>query len=322
MKKIERYLAGITFIVLFALILCIGMPGQASAAEKNNPDQWERITRQGYGEYAETGGYYYYYTSSDDNSTFKIYRENVETGKKKCILKYKPKRLLTSSFYTNGKKIIYNDDVMGSKIYCKNADGSGKARTILNLSKSGDNFSNVYVYGNKLYYSTFHVYTMKYKTYRINITGKANKKQISGSYCVYSVINNSNDRYFPLENKNGNLAIYDCVSGKIRKLNTKGIEKIARNGNYWYYTVCTNPSASAPKFSVYRKKASGSGSAKKLASFSKKGVNQDCIQEITSNGIYLFLSDGSMRYYSFKSKKYKKTSRDVWYYISDNMKYM
>jgi hypothetical protein len=122
-------------------------------------------------------------------------------------------------------------------------------------------------------------------------------------------------------NKKGSMAIYDAATGKMRSLNKSGEIAFDRVGNYWYYAVCKNPKAKTQKITVYRKSASGKGSAKKLAVISKKKMVVSNIMEINKEGIYFGYGNGKISFYSLKSKKFKKTDRDAWYYISKAMTY-
>lgn len=252
---------------------------------------WVRIARQGYGSDVWMKGYYYYYIHDNQSPEYAVYRRS-ESGETTCVLKYKPEKLITTRFYTDGEHLVYDDDGTYDKIYCRKADESGKDRTILNLKKSGDNVSVYRLFGNHLYYSTYHVYTSKYQTYRINVTGKTSKEKISGAYWMASDLNErkadiDDDRYMPLTDKNGRLAVYDDLTGKMRKLtNKKARTQIARVGNDWYYAMCKESSKKKPAINVYKKAASGTGKATKIAAFAKKGVTLDTMAEMTAAGIY------------------------------------
>lgn len=135
--------------------------------------------------------------------------------------------------YTNGKHLIYQDDI--GYVYCKNADGTDKARKILDfhIYKTKNSFTTMIPYENKIFYSTYSGYTAHYKIYSVNITGKANKKTISKSYNLEFPSTQVLNRYFYVSNKKNQAAV----------------------------------------------KASGSGSAKKLAAVSRKGYTLDSIQK-------------------------------------------
>jgi hypothetical protein len=276
---------------------------------------WERIPRDGYADYVVVGDYAYYFTNKVNTMSYKVYRQNIETGKTKCILKYNRKTTYGTgcTFYTNGKKLVYEDSNL---VYCVNADGTGSKKKVIDLRKEGDDLEGISLYGNKIYYSTYHTYTTTYKSYSINITGK-DKKVISKSYAVSQF----GDRYFIMQNKNGGMAVYDALKGKIRTLFGSGEGYAQRVGDYWYYLVCKDPDAKVQGITLYKKNKSGKGTAKKLASFSDQNVIVTNALEITEDGVYFSYTTDEVRFYSLKKKKFKKTDRNVWYYIADGMKY-
>jgi hypothetical protein len=317
MTKTKKWFLHWLFLGVFSVLLIFGTACKVQAAQSDDPKTWERIPRQGYADNVEYGNYAYYFENEVNTSKYKIYRQDLESGKQKCILTYTRKNDygIGITFYTNGEKLVCVDTNL---IYCSNADGTGSQKKVLDLKKKGDGLealSAVSVYGDKIYYSTYHIYDMYYKSYSIRITGKA-KKVISKTYAV----NGSSDRYIPMFNEKGGMAVYDAVTGKVRTLYKSGEGDKARVGDYWYYIVCQNPNATAPKMTLYRKSASGKGSAKKLAEFSRKNVNLASVMEITEEGIYFAESD-KIKLYSLKDKKVKKTDRDIWYYVAKNMAY-
>jgi hypothetical protein len=43
--------------------------------------------------------------------------------------------------------------------------------------------------------------------------------------------------------------------------------------------------------------------------------------EISEEGIYFAYTMDEVKFYSLKDKKFKKTDRDIWYYVAKNMTY-
>lgn len=318
-KSFKRPLTLLAFSMLLTMLLGISFPARTQAA---SPGTWVRICHNGYGDPVEIGGYSYYYNNERGSSLFQMCRQNRQTGTTQVILDFKPQYVGVATFiYTNGKYLIYQDDI--GYVYCKNADGTGKARKILDLNiyKTKNSFTTMIPYGNKIFYSTCSGYTTHYKIYSVNITGKANKKTISKSYNLEFPTAQVLDRYLYVSNKKNQAAVLDAKTGKIRKLNSSGTAAtVTRIGNYWYYAVSTRPNASGAKITFYRKKASGSGSAKKLAAFSQKGYTLGSIQEITPTGAYY--TNKTYYFLNFKTKSFKKTTRTLWYYVSKNAAYL
>lgn len=318
-KSFKHALILLAFSMMLTVLLGISFPVKAQAVSEGT---WVRVCHNGYGDPVEIDGYSYYYNHEQGSRLFQVCRQNRQTGDVKVILNFKPQYLNVATFiYTNGKYLIYQDDI--GYVYCKNADGTGKARKILDLHiyQTKNSFTTMIPYGNKIFYSTCSGYTTHYKIYSVNITGKANKKTISSSYNLEFPSTQVQDRYFYVSNKNNQAAVLDAKTGKIRKLNSSGIAStVTRIGNYWYYAVSTSPDTSGTKITFYKKKASGSGSAKKLAAVSRKGYTLDSIQEITPTGAYY--TNDTYYFLNFKTKSFKKTTRTFWYYVSKNAAYM
>ena len=318
-KSFKQSLTLLTFSMLLTMLLGISFPMKTQAAAQGT---WVRICHNGYGDPVEIGGYSYYYNHEQGSSLFQVCRQDRQTGATQVILNFKPEYVHVATFiYTNGKYLIYQDDI--GYVYRKNADGTGKARKILDLHiyKTKNSFTTMIPYGNKIFYSTCSGYTTHYKIYSVNITGKANKKTISKSYNLEFPTAQVLDRYLYVSNKKNQAAVLDAKTGKIRKLNSSGTAAtVTRIGNYWYYAVSTRPNASGAKITFYRKKASGSGSAKKLAAFSQKGYTLGSIQEITPTGVYY--TNKTYYFLNFKTKSFKKTTRTLWYYVSKNAAYL
>lgn len=318
-KSFKRPLTLLAFSMLLTMLLGISFPVKTQAA---SPGTWVRVCHNGYGDPVEIGGYSYYYNHEQGSPLFQVCRQDCQTGATQVILDFKPQYISVATFiYTNGKYLVYQDDI--GYVYCKNADGTGKARKILDLHiyKTKNSFTTMIPYRNKIFYSTCSGYTTHYKIYSVNITGKANKKTISKSYNLEFPSTQVQDRYFYVSNKRNQAAVLDAKTGKIRKLNSSGTAStVTRIGNYWYYAVSTSPYASGTKITFYKKKASGSGSAKKLAAVSRKGYTLDSIQEITPTGAYY--TNKTYYFLNFKTKSFKKTTRTFWYYVSKNAAYL
>ena len=237
-KSFKRSLTLLAFSMLLTMLLGISFPVRTQAA---SPGTWVRICHNRYGDQVEIGGYSYYYNHEQGSPLFQVCRQNCQTGANQVILDFNFYYLWVSTLiYTNGKCLIYQDDI--GYVYCKNADGAGKARKILDLHiyKTKNSFTTMIPYGNKIFYSTSSGYTTHYKIYSVNITDKANKKTISKSYNLESPSPQVQDRYFYVSNKRNQAAVLDAKTGKIRKLNSSGTTStVTRIGNYWYYAVST-----------------------------------------------------------------------------------
>jgi hypothetical protein len=315
MANTQKRVTQFFLIGIFSVILILGSAYKVQAAQSDDPNSWERIPREGYADPAQFGNYMYYFTNKVNSGKYKIYRQDIETGKSECVLTFNKKTTygIGCTFYTNGEKLVFEDSNL---VYCTNADGTGSQKKILDLRKKDNDLAGISLYGDRLYYSTYHIYDVNYKSYSIKINGKS-KKVISKSYAV----NGFSDRYITMTNAKGGMAVYDAATGKTGTLYKSGEGYIERIGDYWYYIVCKNPKAKTQKITLYRKSASGKGSAKKLAEFSQKNVTVSNAMEISEEGIYFSYTMDEVKFYSLKDKKFKKTDRDVWYYVAKNMTY-
>ena len=296
---------------------------ETAAAVAWDSNNWVRILRD-YTDYTQVGEYYYYFTKKPNTQVYHIYREKVGGGKSKEILKFKSYD--TSDFYTNGRKLIYTDDKNGTTIKCKDLS-TGKTRTLVNLTKyrtsrSTDTTIYIHIYGNYLYYSKYRgLSTNIYKLYRVNVnTGK--ESVVKSGYINCFPIERSvvSGRYFMVEKKNGTKYVFNTKKKSLKKVGGKSIRAYTKINGYWYYVTCSR-SGSKTKFKVYRKKETGKGKAKCLASFSAKFTGDD-IMEITDRGIFFMAGEKLSKEYRYAKKKFiNHKEMDVWYYVNRNMYY-
>lgn len=301
----------------------------ASASTTWDTKEWVRIPRIGYGD-VQIGKYYYYYENTVNTSTYRVYRENVNTGARKRILLIKSSSGVGPEFYTNGEKLIYVYNDLGTMIKCKNLSTS-KISTIVNLrkfktSKSTDTHLYIHIYGNFLYYSKYRgLSTTIWNLYKVNInTGKS--YIIKKNLVILSPLDHSyvSGRYFLVQDKSKNVKVLDTKDKSVRKLSGKYCKAANAIDDYWYY-VTSSKSGSTRNYNVWRKKISGAGTAKKIAGF-KKNYPTDQIIELTAKGLFFFRDSSgegyTMEYVFAKKKLVKLASRDVWYYINKNMRFM
>ncbi len=288
-------------------------------------NNWIRIKRD-WADTVEVGDYYFYYENKNNGGDYdkpiKVYRENIDTGKRELLLKYKVKGSFPE-FYTNGKKLVYIDYDLGSIAKVKDLK-TKKTKTIVNLrkfrtSKSTDSFLYVHFYGNNLYYSKYRgLSTTIWKLYRVNInTGK--QSTIKSGYRMNGTddMEFAGGRYFLIRDKKGNLKVYDTKKKTIKTIGNKSIRKIINTDGYWYYLTCSKPNAKTKSYKVMRIAENGKGSAKKIAAFKTK-YHYDDVVGFTSERIF-FLKDESysMEYNFAKKKMIKRKDQDVWYYIGN-----
>ncbi len=301
------------------------------AREPWDSNNWIRIKRD-WADTVEVGDYYFYYvnpnTGGDEDKPWKIYRENIETGKRKLILKYKTKGSFPE-FYTNGEKLLYVDYDLGTFVKVKDLK-TGKTKKIVNLKKfktwkSTDSFLYCHLYGNYLYYSKYRgLSTNIWKLYRVNIkTGK--QTTIKSGY----IMNGSYDpedcsgRYFLIKDKKGNIKIYDTKKKKIVKtIGGKAIRKVINEDGYWYYLTCSKPNAKTKSYKVMKIAENGKGKAKKIAAFKTKYHYDNVVGFTTDSLFFLKEEDYSMEYNFAKKKMIKRKDQDVWYYITNSNAYM
>ena len=288
-----------------------------------NSSDWVRILRD-YAEYTQVGNYYYYFTREPGNQTYHVYREDVGTGQRKEILKFKSYD--SSSFYTNGKKLIYTDEKNGTTIKCKDLTTS-KTKTIVNLTKyrtsrSTDTAAFIHIYGKYLYYSKYRgLSTNIYKLYRVNInTGKESVVKsgyIGGNPKEESI---ASGKYFLVAKKNGAKYVFNTKKKSVKKIGGSSIRSFNKINGYWYYVTCSK-SGSKTKFKVYRKKETGKGKAKLLASFKAK-FTEDDLMMLTDQGVFFMDGEKRSKEYRYAKKKFiNHKEMDVWYYINRGMYY-
>lgn len=300
-----------------------GAAAGTTAGSTWNSNNWIRVLRD-YADYTRVGNFYYYFTRKPGNQTYHVYRENVETGKRKEILKFKSYD--SSSFYTNGKKLIYTDDKNGTTIKCKDLTTS-KTKTIVNLTKyrtsrSIDSAAFIHIYGKYLYYSKYRgLSTNIYKLYRVNInTGKESVVKsgyIGGNPQELSVVSGS---YFLVAKKNGAKYVFNTKKKSVKKLGGSSIRNFNKINGYWYY-VASSKAGSKTKYKVYRKKETGKGKAKCLASFTAKYTTDDLMM-LTDKGVFFMDGEKRSKEYNYAKKKFvTHKEMDVWYYINRGMYY-
>lgn len=329
----------VAFVFTAPPVLETVAPEQAAAsvvyAETNdgaewNTNEWARLPRDGYGDTVQIGKYYYYYELDNDTYIYRAYRENVNTGKRKLLVKVQYKYASTPEFYTNGEKLIYSYDRLGTIIKCKNLSTS-KTHTVVNLrkyrtSKSTDTHLYIHIYGKYLYYSKYRgLDTTIWKLYKVNInTGKSSI--IRKNVVITNPLDQTNvsGRYFLVRDKYRNLRVYDTKDKKLRKLSGKYCKCATPINGYWYY-VTSAKSGSTRVYRVWRKKLSGAGTAKRIAYF-KKSYKPDTILELTDKGLFFLRESDDATYtmeYRFAKKKFiKHKDQDVWYYIGKNQQFM
>ena len=304
-----------------------GEQGSSAYAADSNvlTDGWVRILRD-YTEPVTIGKYSYYYElNTDGDWVYRVYRENMNTGKRKLLKKI----TLNNSpyFYTNGETFIYAYYKLGTIIKAQDI-ATGKTRTLVDLSKyktskSTDTTLHIHLNGKYLYYSKYRgLSTMIYKLYRVNIntgaskilyktcmlTGPMDGSYVSGRYCL-------------VKDKSGNYKIYDTKGKTMKKLAGSSLKRVNYIGGKWYY-VTSSKSGSTYNYKVFTRAESGSGTSKKIAAFSKKYKPDDII-EITNKGVFFLVNDDYSMEYVFSTKKtVKRKDRDVWYYIGFNQRYM
>ena len=338
---------GLVFIIAIVLTLVFSAPpvmeavapehagssvayAATTASTTWNTNNWVRIPRIGYGDDVQVGKYYYYYENAVNSSSYYVYRENVNTGSTKRILLIKSTAGVGPEFYTNGEKLIYVYDNLGTMVKCKDLSTS-KVKTIVNLrqyrtSKSTDTHLFIHIYGNYLYYSKYRgLSTTIWRVYKVNIN-TAKSYIIKKNMVIISPLDQENvsGRYFLVRDKNKIVKVLDTKDKTLRKLSGATFKTANPIDGYWYY-VTSAKSGSTRTYNVWRKKMSGAGTAKKIAGF-KKNYPPDQIIELTAKALYFFRDGSGNGYtmkYRFDTKKFVKlASRDVWYYISKNQRFL
>lgn len=301
----------------------------AYAADSTTWDSknWVRIQSE-YGDWLQIGKYYYYYRTAEDQSTFRIYRENVNTGSKKLLQKVTSYQ--SPEFYTNGEKLIFCYDKYDGTVMKVKDLSTSKIKTLVDLtkfetSKSTDSSLYINVYGNYLYYSKYRgLSTMIYKVYKVNVK-TAKQYTVSSKYLMIQPEDPASPmgRYFIVADKAKNYKIYDTKEKDYKKFTGKYLKSYNRIGNYFYY-VTSSKSGSTRSYKVLRKKESG-GTYKTIASF-KKNYSPDDIIRLTDKGLFFLRTtteNGYTMEYRYAKKKFiRHNDMDVWYYINDNMRFM
>ena len=288
---------------------------------------WVRIQNE-YGDWHQIGKFYYYYETAEDQTTYRIYRENVSTGKTKMLQKVTSYQ--TPEFYTNGEKLIYCYNKYSGTVMKVKDLSTSKVTTLADLtkfktSKSTDTSLYINVYGKYLYYSKYRgLNTMIYKVYKVNVnTGK--QTTVSSKYMMIQPMDPASPqgRYFIVADKSKNHKIYDAKEKDYKKFTGKYLKGYNRIGNYFYY-VTSSKSGSTRSYKVLRKKESG-GVYKTIASF-KKNYSPDDLMDLTDKGLFFLRTtteNGYTMEYRYAKKKFiRHNDMDVWYYINKNMSFM
>ena len=274
-------------------------------------ENWVRIPRMGYEPDFTISGCRYNYTSEDNSkgTLFTLYRFDSQ-GNEKKLMTFQGAGNFTY-FYTDGDYILVNDQKQyGSVLVRYNMDGSGKTMLVdMRTSKGGNLITSLAVYKNTVYYTYSYGFTYYPDTYKVKVVGDS-KKTPSNKTRAFKGMKVTNDfykRYLPFGTDKGKpIKIYDAASDVFRTLTTSQV-KYKRAGNYWYFAKFAKTSSDKGRYTVYRKKLSGAGSAEQVASFIYKGTGLDAIIHMDEEGVYFLAYDAEHPFatvmYSFKEKK-------------------